>query len=265
MNLPIFLHLTCKPCKNFNFFLIFTYNQGKVLLILHIFTYDQGKGFLILPITEGGGGGGTCIPGLHWELPPLPRIAAGLDGGKLIAATFMPLQALFLDEMIDNDTELIALNSNDDDIFYLTSLRRNHEDHVPRIREYLQLDLQFRHHFRMSRPTVEQLCLLLGNCPQVPSEFSYITGRPPIQLQKQVSMIRKSQFLCIEVTKIGEKWLVLLILQGQQASVVHLGTLHGYFSHQDFVPNLNFLLEYQIKLVLICRYSGKLFIRCSAS
>ena len=25
--------------------------------------------------------------------------------------------------------------------------------------------------------------------------------------------------LCIEVTKIGEKWLVLLILQGQQASV----------------------------------------------
>ena len=54
--------------------------------------------------------------------------------------------------------------------------------------------------------------LLLGNCPQVPSEFNYITGRPPIQLRKQVSMIRKSQFLCIEVTKIGEKWLVLLIL-----------------------------------------------------
>ena len=36
----------------------------------------------------------------------------------------MPLQALFLDEMIDNDTELIALNSNDDDIFYLISLRK---------------------------------------------------------------------------------------------------------------------------------------------
>ena len=106
----------------------------------------------------------------------------------------MPLQALFLDEMIDNDTELIALNSNDDDIFYLVSLRRNHKDHVPSIREYyedviprytdLQLDLQFRHHFRMSRPTEEQLCLLLGNCPQVPSEFNYITGRPPIQLRK---------------------------------------------------------------------------------
>ena len=30
-----------------------------------------------------------------------------------------------------------------------------------------------------------------------------------------------------------------------------LGTLHGYFFHQDFWPNLNFPLEYQIKLVLI--------------
>ena len=30
----------------------------------------------------------------------------------------------------------------------------------------------------------------------------------------------------------------------------HLGTLHGYFFHKDFLPNLNFLLEYQIKLVL---------------
>ena len=31
----------------------------------------------------------------------------------------------------------------------------------------------------------------------------------------------------------------------------HFGTLHGYFFHQDFWPNLNFLLEDQIKLVLI--------------
>ena len=30
----------------------------------------------------------------------------------------------------------------------------------------------------------------------------------------------------------------------------HLGTLHGYFFLQDFWPNLNFLLEDQIKLVL---------------
>ena len=83
--------------------------------------------------------------------------------------------------MIDNDTKLITLNSNDDDISNLISLRRNRKDHVPRIREYyeeviprytdLQLDFQFRHHFRMSRPTVQQLCLLMGNCPQVPIEF----------------------------------------------------------------------------------------------
>ena len=30
----------------------------------------------------------------------------------------------------------------------------------------------------------------------------------------------------------------------------HLGTLQGYFFHQDFWPNLNFPLEYQIKLIL---------------
>ena len=31
----------------------------------------------------------------------------------------------------------------------------------------------------------------------------------------------------------------------------HLGTLQVYFFHQDFWPNLNFPVEYQIKLVLI--------------
>ena len=30
----------------------------------------------------------------------------------------------------------------------------------------------------------------------------------------------------------------------------HLGILHGYFFHYDFWPNLNFPLEYPIKLVL---------------
>ena len=30
-----------------------------------------------------------------------------------------------------------------------------------------------------------------------------------------------------------------------------LGTLHGYFFHQDFWPNLNFQLEHQVKLILI--------------
>ena len=33
----------------------------------------------------------------------------------------------------------------------------------------------------------------------------------------------------------------------------HLGTLHGYFFHKDFWPNLNFPLEYQIKLALIVK------------
>ena len=65
----------------------------------------------------------------------------------MAAATCMPSQALFLDEMIDNDAELIALISNDDDIFYLISLRRNHKD--PRYTD-LQLDLQFRRHFHVS-------------------------------------------------------------------------------------------------------------------
>ena len=31
----------------------------------------------------------------------------------------------------------------------------------------------------------------------------------------------------------------------------HLGTLHGYFFHKDLWPKLEFLLEYQIKLVLM--------------
>ena len=103
--------------------------------------------------------------GFPQKIALLRNIAAGLDSGKLAAATCMPLQALVLDEMIDNDTELIALNSNNDDIFYLIFLRRNHKDHVFHIREYyeeviprytdLHLDLQFQHQFRMSRPTVQ--------------------------------------------------------------------------------------------------------------
>ena len=56
MNLLIFLDLTYNPCKNVKFcsfqwknvqFFIFTYNQGKIFLILPI-----TKIFLILPITK---------------------------------------------------------------------------------------------------------------------------------------------------------------------------------------------------------------------
>ena len=65
MNLLIFLDLTYNLGKNFKFYSL----QGQNFKIFLIFTYNLGKVFLILPITRGGGGG-TCIPGLHWRLPP---------------------------------------------------------------------------------------------------------------------------------------------------------------------------------------------------
>ena len=61
MNLLIFLDLTYNPGINFKFYSL----QGQNFKIFLIFTYNQG--FLILPITRGED---TCIPGLHWELPP---------------------------------------------------------------------------------------------------------------------------------------------------------------------------------------------------
>ena len=62
MNLLIFLDLTYNPCKNVKFCSL----QGKNVKFFLIFTYNQGKIFLILPITRGA----TCIPSPHWELPP---------------------------------------------------------------------------------------------------------------------------------------------------------------------------------------------------
>ena len=62
MNLLLFLDLTYNPGKNFKFYSL----QGQHFKIFLIFTFNQGKVFLILPITRGGG---TCIPGLQWELP----------------------------------------------------------------------------------------------------------------------------------------------------------------------------------------------------
>ena len=67
MNLLIFLDLTYNPCKNFKFYSL----QGQNVQTFLIFTYDQGKIILILPITYYLlPRGGTCIPGLQWELPP---------------------------------------------------------------------------------------------------------------------------------------------------------------------------------------------------
>ena len=50
MNLLIFLDLTYNLCKNFKFYSL----QEQNLKIFLIFTYNQGKLFLILPITRGG-------------------------------------------------------------------------------------------------------------------------------------------------------------------------------------------------------------------
>ena len=50
MNLLIFLDLTYNPCKNLKFYSL----QGQNVQIFLIFTYNQGKIFLILPIIRGG-------------------------------------------------------------------------------------------------------------------------------------------------------------------------------------------------------------------
>ena len=52
MNLLIFFDLTYNPCKNFKFYSL----QAQNFKISLIFTYNQGKVLLILLITRGGGG-----------------------------------------------------------------------------------------------------------------------------------------------------------------------------------------------------------------
>ena len=49
MNLLIFLDLTYNPCKNFKFYSL----QGQNVQPFLIFTYNQGQIILILPITRG--------------------------------------------------------------------------------------------------------------------------------------------------------------------------------------------------------------------
>ena len=39
-------------------------------------------------------------------------------------------------------------------------------------------------------------------------------------------------------------------MDAKPLSGFHLGTLHGYFFHQDFWPNLSFPPKHQIKLIL---------------
>ena len=72
-NLLILKDLTYNPCNNFKFYSL----QFQNVKIFIIFTYNQGKIVLILPIILGGGGGGahvylvssgSCIPSVGFNL-----------------------------------------------------------------------------------------------------------------------------------------------------------------------------------------------------
>ena len=91
MNLLIFLDLTYNPCKNVKF----CYLQGKNVQFFLIFTYNQGKIFLTLPITWGRGG--TCIPSLHWVLPPPPQTVQLFHNMLLFAERLLFL--IYLNDM----------------------------------------------------------------------------------------------------------------------------------------------------------------------
>ena len=62
----------------------------------------------------------------------------------------------------------------------------------PKIEQFVELtvprytDANFRHYFRMNRETIEILIRMIGNCPEVPTEFDGNRGRPPIAIEKQI-------------------------------------------------------------------------------
>ena len=67
----------------------------------------------------------------------------------------------------------------------------------------------------------------------------------------EIPVIRKNQFRVLRSQKLGENCQLWSFCEDSKpCASFHLGTLHGYFFHWDFWPNLNFLLEHQIKLVL---------------
>ena len=80
----------------------------------------------------------------------------------------------------------------------------------------------------------------------------------PIEIPK----IRKNQFRVLRPLKLRK-----VVGFGNFARIASLcvgfllGTLHGYYFHSDFWPNLNFPLEHQIKLVLISRRNMNLIER----
>ena len=65
MDLPIFVDLTYNPFKNFKSYSL----PGQNFKIFLNFTYNQGKVFLILPITQGGG---AHVYMVSIGSPPLP-------------------------------------------------------------------------------------------------------------------------------------------------------------------------------------------------
>ena len=101
---------------------------------------------------------------------------------------------VFFQEFLDSDNEMILLQKNtDDDVAecgkLLGLLDRNK---IPKIEQFVErtvpryTDANFRHHFRMSRETVEMLIRMIGNCPEVPTEFDGNRCRPPIAMEKQI-------------------------------------------------------------------------------
>ena len=111
--------------------------------------------------------------------------------------------------------------------------------------------------------------LMLGNCPQVLSEFKFhLHYRSTANSTSKTYLYEQKKSAFVYLGHKNRRKIVSFVHFARIASSCesfHFGTLHGYRFHQDFWPNLNFLLEYQIKLVVTCRYSGKLLIRCSVS
>ena len=78
MNLLTFLDLSYNPCNNFKFQILLS-SRAKFSIFLFL-PIDQGKIFLILR-------GGTCIPGLCWELPPPPPPRSVLEKSDIALTT----------------------------------------------------------------------------------------------------------------------------------------------------------------------------------
>ena len=101
---------------------------------------------------------------------------------------------VFLREFLDSDNEMIPLQKNMDDDVAESGKLLGHLDRnkIPKIEQFVELtvpryiDANFHHHFRMSRETIEILIPMIGNCPEVLTEFDGNIGRPLIAIEKQI-------------------------------------------------------------------------------